>query len=75
MKSFLLDTFDYDESTKIFTIKKNKKFKTHVDLNLRVRYYLISYLRRVKRKDKEATFDEIVLAYIAAAQKWHYARK
>ncbi len=60
----LLDTFDYDEKTDIFMIKKNKKFKTHVDLNLRVRYYLISYLRRMGLEKKEARFDEIILHII-----------
>jgi len=57
----LLETFDYDEQTELFRIKKDKQFKTHVDLKLRVRYYLISYLRRMDREQKTATFDEIVL--------------
>ena len=57
----LLDTFDYDENTELFSIKKDKKFKTHIDLNLRVRYYLTSYLRRMERENKTAHFDEIVL--------------
>jgi 16S rRNA G966 N2-methylase RsmD len=57
----LLETFDYDEKTELFTIKKDRKFKTHVDLNLRVRYYLISYLRRMEREHKTAHFDELVL--------------
>lgn len=39
----LLDTFDYGEKSELFMIKKDRKFKTHIDLNLRVRYYLISY--------------------------------
>ncbi len=57
----LLDTFDYDEKSEFFMIKKDRKFKTHIDLNLRVRYYLISYLRRMERENKMAHFDEIVL--------------
>ena len=57
----LLDTFDYDDKTELFTIKENKKFKTNLDLNLRVRYYLISYLRRMELENKKAHFDEIVL--------------
>ena len=57
----LLETFDYDEQTELFRIKKDKQFKTHVDLKLRVRYYLISYLRRMEREKKVAAFDEIVL--------------
>jgi len=58
---FLLDTFDFDEKTELFTIRKNQKFKTHIDLNLRVKYYLISYLRRQAIENKTSTFDEIVL--------------
>ncbi|NJM12997.1 MAG: DNA methylase [Synechococcaceae cyanobacterium SM1_2_3] len=57
----LLDTFDYDEKSELFMIKKDRKFKTHIDLNLRVRYYLMSYLRRMERESKMAHFDEIVL--------------
>jgi len=57
---FLLDTFDYDPKTELFTIKKNAKFKTHIDLNLRVRYYLISFLRRMELEKKQPSFDEIV---------------
>jgi hypothetical protein len=57
----LLESFDFDEETNLFTIKKNEKFKTHIDLNLRVRYYLISFLRRQMLEKKQPTFDEIVL--------------
>ncbi len=57
----LLETFDYDDTTELFTIRKDAKFKTHVDLHLRVRYYLISYLRRMERENKPAHFDNIVL--------------
>ncbi|MEZ5034710.1 MAG: DNA methyltransferase [Chitinophagaceae bacterium] len=56
----LLDNFDYNETTEEFTIRKNSKFKTHVDVRLRVRYYLISYLTRMERENKNSTFDEIV---------------
>lgn len=57
----LLDTFDYDNKTELFTLKTNKQFATHIDLNLRIRYYLISYLRRMERQNQIATFDEIIL--------------
>jgi hypothetical protein len=56
----LLDNFDYSDTTKQFTLRKDTKFKTHVDVRLRIRYYLISYLRRMEREDKSPTFDEIV---------------
>ena len=58
---FLLDTFDYDDKIELFTIRNNQKFKTHLDLNLRVKYYLFSFLRRQEIEKKTATFDEIVL--------------
>ena len=57
----LLESFDYDDKTQLFSIKKDAKFKTHVDLRLRVRYYLISFLRRMATKKKAVSFDEIVL--------------
>ena len=60
----LLDLFDYSEQTELFSIRKNTKFKTHVDLNLRVRYYLLSYLKRMELQKKISHFDEIVLYII-----------
>lgn len=57
----LLENFDYHEDSEVFTIKKGTKFKTHVDVKLRIRYYLISYLRRMEREKKNPHFDELVL--------------
>jgi DNA modification methylase len=57
----LMATFDYDENTELFTIKKNTKFQTHVDVRLRIRYYLISFLTRKGREGNNPSFDEIVL--------------
>ncbi len=56
----LLDNFDYNEETEEFTIRKDGKFKTHLDVHLRIRYYLISYLRRMERENTNPPFDEIV---------------
>jgi 16S rRNA G966 N2-methylase RsmD len=60
----LLDHFDYSEETEQFTIKKDTKFKTHVDIRLRVKYYLLSFLRRMKRENKNPHFDDIILYII-----------
>ncbi len=60
----LLDKFDYVEKTEQFTIRKNTKFATHIDVRLRIKYYLISYLRRMDRENKSPHFDEIVLAIL-----------
>lgn len=60
----LMNDYDYNEKTEIFTIKKDSKFKSHLDVRLRIKYYLISYLRRMERENKSSNFDEIVLHLI-----------
>ena len=57
----LMSSFDYDAETELFTIKKDTKFTAQIPLELRIRYYLTSYLRRMERENRVATFDEIVL--------------
>lgn len=57
----LKENFEYDEVTKKYFIPENHKFKTHIPLSLRVKYYLLSYLRRREREEKTSSFDEIVL--------------
>lgn len=58
---FLADNFDYDDKTKKFQIRPNTKFKSQIDVRLRIRYYLISFLRRKEKEHEFPTFDEIVL--------------
>ena len=60
----LTNNFDYDEKTETFHIRKNTKFTTHIDVNLRIKYYLTSYLRRMERENKLATFDDIIFNII-----------
>ncbi|MDB9323144.1 DNA methyltransferase [Nodularia spumigena CS-591/04] len=57
----LMGNFDYDEKTQLFTLKRDVKFQSHIDVRLRIKYYLISYLRRMERENKNPSFDEIVL--------------
>ncbi len=57
----LLEQFDFNDKTELFTIKKDRKFASHIPLELRVRYYLISYLRRLELSKQYPTFDEIIL--------------
>lgn len=60
----LIENFEYSEETEIFTIKKDTRFKTHVDEKLRIRYYLLSYLRRMEREGKFSELNDIVLSII-----------
>src|ERR1700694_2711516 len=41
----LMESFEYDDKSHKYHIKKNTKFRTAVNLTLRVRYFLVSYLR------------------------------
>jgi 16S rRNA G966 N2-methylase RsmD len=64
LTSLLLENFDYSRTTEEFVIRKNMQFKTHIDVKLRIKYYLISYLRRMERENRSSHFDEIVLAIL-----------
>lgn len=57
----LMSNFDYNETKETFTIKKNTNFTSHIDLNLRIEFYLTSYLRRMESEGKKVTFDDIIL--------------
>jgi len=61
LTKLLTENFDYKEDIQKFTIRENSRFKTHIDVKLRIRYYLISYLRRAEREKRIPCFDEIVL--------------
>lgn len=57
--------FDLDEESGKYHIKKGQKFKSHaIPLELRTRYFLLSYLRGAKRQGKKAYFDDICLEII-----------
>lgn len=57
----LQEMFEYDEEGSRYFIKKDTKFKTAVPLQLRVRYFVVSFLRRLEAKNEYPTVDEIVL--------------
>ena len=57
----LRQNFAYDSKTKKFHIPENSKFKSRIDVHLRIRYLLLSYMRRMEHQGHYPTFDEIVL--------------
>jgi DNA modification methylase len=61
---FLIDNFDYDELTEKFSIKRDKRFTSHIDVRLRIKFYLTSYLRRMALEKRNPHFDDIVLAIL-----------
>ncbi|NIZ18707.1 DNA methyltransferase [Entomospira culicis] len=53
--------YEYDATSKKFTLKAKTKFKTHIPLTKRIEYYLSSYLIRENRQENYPSFDQIVL--------------
>ena len=60
----LLDRFEYNSKTEKYSLKKNTQFQTHIDVNLRIKYFLFSYLKRMEMENKTSTFDDIVLSIL-----------
>jgi 16S rRNA G966 N2-methylase RsmD len=67
----LLAHFDYNDETSLFTIPKNKKFKTNIDDRLRIKYYLFSYLTRMEAQKKSPKFDDIVTFIMPLLRNGH----
>lgn len=57
----LQELFDYDTSTHRYQIRPNTRFKSRIPLDLRVRYFVISFLRRCELAGNYPTVDEVVL--------------
>ena len=57
----LREHFDYDNETEKYHIKKNTKFKAHIPVDMRIRYFLRSYLQRKNRENIYPNFDDIIL--------------
>jgi DNA modification methylase len=60
----LFQHFDYDDKKQLFTLKEDEKFKTHLDERLRIKYYLISLLRRAEREGKYPHFNDIIFSVL-----------
>ncbi|MGE0082834.1 MAG: DNA methyltransferase [Desulfococcaceae bacterium] len=57
----LIDQFNYDEKDKCFHIRREQKFKTKIPLDLRIKYFLLSYMKRKEFENVKPTTDDIIL--------------
>jgi len=57
----LMNEFDYDQTLKKFHIRQNQQFKTKIPLDMRIRYFLISYLKTKEREQIYPSTDDIIL--------------
>ncbi len=53
--------FVFSEDDHKYHLPQDNRFKTQLDVHLRIRYYLLSYLRRKRRENLDPTFDDLVL--------------
>jgi DNA modification methylase len=65
---FLLANFDYDKETEKYLLKKNTKFRSRIPIELRIRFYLESMLRRFAREGKATHFSDIILEIMPLLQ-------
>ena len=57
----LLDAyFDLDDETQKYHLPQNKKFKSAIPVDLRLRYFLLSYLKRQQQQGIDPEFSDIV---------------
>ena len=57
----MLDSYFYlDDETQKYHLPKNKKFKSAIPVELRLRYFLLSYLKRKRLERVDPDFSEIV---------------
>ncbi len=57
----LMNEFDYKQETKKFYIRQNQKFKTKIPLDLRIKYFLLSYMKRKEFEKINPNTDDIIL--------------
>ncbi len=57
----LVDNFDYDKKSGCFHIRSQQKFKTKIPLDLRIKYFLLSYMKRKEFENVKPTTDDIIL--------------
>lgn len=58
---FLAANFDFDDETKKYNLKSQTKFRAHIPVEVRIKYYIISMMRRLEREGRYPHVDDIYL--------------
>jgi DNA modification methylase len=61
LSEFLAANFDYDNETKKYNLKKETKFRANIPVEVRIKYYIISMMRRLAREGQYPHIDDIYL--------------
>ena len=64
LTAFINQNFDYDNSSGKYHIRQGQKFKSKIDIKVRAKYFILSFLRGAERRNEKSTFDDICLEVI-----------
>ena len=64
LTTFINQSFDYDNSSGKYHIRQGEKFKSKIDIKVRAKYFILSFLRGAERRNEKSTFDDICLEVI-----------
>ena len=64
LTTFINQNFDYDNSSGKYHIRQGQKFKSQIDIKVRAKYFILSFLRGAERRNEKSTFDDICLEVI-----------
>ena len=53
--------FDYDQETKKYNLRHETKFRANIPVEVRIKYYLVSMMRRAERDGAYLHIDDIYL--------------
>lgn len=58
---FLAANFDFDDDTEKYNLKKETKFRANIPVEVRIKYYVVSMMRRLAREGRYPHIDDIYL--------------
>ena len=60
LTTYLRNNFAYDQESEKYHLREETSFKSHIPIEKRVKYFLLSYLRRENRQNNYPDFSDIV---------------
>lgn len=61
LSPFLVANFDFDDETKKYNLRKETKFRANIPVEVRIKYYVVSMMRRLQREGRYPHVDDIYL--------------
>ena len=64
LTAIINQNFDYDSASGKYHIRQGEKFKSQIDIKVRAKYFILSFLRGAERRNEKSDFDDICLEVI-----------